>query len=602
MHGPTRAARALVPLILAVSLAAQITTPPVVIKGAAPSAEVWAPRNNQTCTASLADGSIAALGYKQDSSSSGGRLYLWLSRDGGRKYPFQYPLPQGGGHQVHDPYSATLTAGRACNHLHVFWSDRSVGGTLLSAYYQLFDTSAGKWVGQPSLLAQASSSSGAEFRVADCNQSESGTLVVAIETGAQGGLGMGAHECGLMVKKRGAAGFSALQPFRSSGAPAWAKAMSIDCADEIVHCSAKSQSGGGGIVYRSFDTVSMQWQQSAPVPIGPNNNGIAPLSGIDASNRSVLAADTAGNVYVLYSTGSQNGLQNNNKLRLAYAQKGKGGSNQDWSDIEILSHNAAVGANPRQLQVGDAAYPQLRGGDTDPGYYTLAPGIDGSMGVIYSKPWETFKSMYVQVYQWGKVVILTPTGVKEIDFWPDTEPYIFERLCGMRAGHSVGMGGWLVYSHTDTLGSVQAPQGMLRMWLLTFSTGRSISFGVGCQGQARAAPRIHANRQFPQIGFNYYLSGDRFSPLANFLLMGGTKCQHIDLGFLGAAGCALEIDFPVLIAQQANFNGQYSATFLIPNQSSLIDESVFMQCFVFDRSANSFGAITSNALRAILSN
>lgn len=591
-------AGAIAVVVLTASALAQVTSPPVILKGTAPSGDVHSMPNSQNSLASTGDGSVVALIYRQTSATAGGHLTLAVSTGLGTVWNSFYPLPQNTGHRVHDRNSGVMCAGRACHVVHVGWADRSVGGTFTSAYHQGFDTTARKWIGKPTLLGAANATGKRHVVTTDIAVTPRGTVAVAIGVGANGGLGMGAWECGLRVREKGKTAFSKLHPVRNGGMP-WSRDAAIVAVDEVIHCCFKNQKGSGGIAYRSFDTVTMKWQQSAQVMVGPNDNGIGGVSGINAGNKSMIAKDTRDNLYILYVTGSDGGLKNNNKMRMAYTTAGKGSLNTDWADLEILSHTTTLGKNPRGVAKNDPAYPLLQGGLTDYYNYTLAPGFQGSMIVVYSKPWEDFQNKYIQIWQYGLNVPIG--GSKEINFWADKEPYMFERLVGMRNTSSVGQGAWLVYGKNDKPKAGQAPNGQVRLWAVTYSTGRTISFGTGCRGTLAQVPRMHANEQFASLGNPYYVNFDRFPLLANFFLALGMKCQTLDLGAIGAPGCELNIEFPVIAPLRVGVNGQLKLTWNVPNQNNLIGAFFYSQSFVLNSRANPAGAITSNALRTTIS-
>ncbi len=106
--------------------AAQLTSPPVIVRGSAPSADVHAMPNSQNSLASLADGSIVALLYRQTSNSAGGHLFLAISTDIGVTWNSFHPLPHNTSHRAHGSNSGVLCGGRECNIVHVAWADRRI--------------------------------------------------------------------------------------------------------------------------------------------------------------------------------------------------------------------------------------------------------------------------------------------------------------------------------------------------------------------------------------------------------------------------------------------------------------------------------------------
>ena len=191
---------------------AQLSGPPTIIKGTAPGGDVRSMSNNQNSLASLADGSLAAVIYKQSTATTGGHLALGISTDF-MKWTF-YPLPHNTGHRVHEWESGVLCAGHKCDVLHVGWSDRSVGGVYHSAWYQTFSTSTRKWVGAPVRIAAANASLKQSVQVRDITVTPLDTVAIAYGVGATGGLGMGADECAIRIRKKGQSSFSAQYAMR----------------------------------------------------------------------------------------------------------------------------------------------------------------------------------------------------------------------------------------------------------------------------------------------------------------------------------------------------------------------------------------------------
>jgi hypothetical protein len=576
-------------------LGAQLPGPPTIMRGTAPNGDVRSMSNNQNSLASLADGSLAAVIYKQSTATTGGHLTLGISTDF-IKWTF-YSLPHNTGHRVHEWESGVLCAGHKCDVLHVGWSDRSVGGVYHSAWYQTFSTSTRKWIGAPVRIAAANASLKQSVQVRDITVTPLDTVAIAYGIGATGGLGMGAYECAIRVRKKGQSSFSAQYAMRSGGL-SWSREASIVASGEVIHCAFKNQKGDGGIAYRSFDTTTLKWQQASQVMVGPNNNGTRGIDGINAGNKALISKDTRGGLYIMYVTGSTGGLKSNNKMRMAYAKPGTGSNNADWKDLEVMPHTTTLGKNPRGVGKTDPSYPMMQGGDTSCTYYTLAPGFQGSMIIVYSKPWEDFQNMYLQIWQYG---INFPMPTKEIAFWTGNEPFDFERLGGMRSTFSIGHAVWVVYGKNDKPTAGQAPNGWVRLWASSYSTGRTISFGTGCKGRLPKIPRMHADEQFAQLSLPYWMEFEDFPANANFFLVLGTKCVRTDLTLMGAPGCELNIDFPIAVPLKVNAAGTLMLTWNVPNDSNLIGQYFFTQSWVVSPVANALLAVTTNALRTTIS-
>jgi hypothetical protein len=338
--------------------------------------------------------------------------------------------------------------------------------------------------------------------------------------------------------------------------------------------------------------VQNKWLQSVQVMVGPNNNQ---NPDINAGNKSVIAADSKGGLYVLYVTGGP--TPNNQTLRLAYAKPGTGSVNSDWSDFQVIPHTATVGTNYRNAATTAGDYPKIQGGNTTYRNYSLAVSAGDVVAVVYSKAFETFQHLYVRTFKDGKALL------PEIRLSPaSAAPYSFEWITGLRTGASSGSAHWLIYGKTDLPSPGGSyPNGKVEFWSMG-SPGRTVSFGTGCQGNLANTPRIHANDSRPVTSTTYTLHFDRFPNSAKFFLAIGTKCSPLDLAFMGAAGCRLDIDFPIVVSLAVGSTGALSVPWSVPNSSSLVGQRFYTQSLVAAPGANPAGAVTSNAVAIVVSN
>ena len=132
------------------------------------------------------------------------------------------------------------------------------------------------------------------------------------------------------------------------------------------------------------------------------------------------------------------------------------------------------------------------------------------------------------------------------------------------------------------------------------------SNGAGCVSTLGSAPNIRRNGTLPQIGttFAVELTGMP-APGVAILTVGFSNTVWsglplpLDLGILGMVGCQLRqdlFDATVLIGS----SGTASWSLAIPDQASILGAQFFHQAMVADAAANSFGAVLSNSMRAVV--
>lgn len=547
--------------------------------------------NNNNCIAETPDGAMWTVVYDVDLTGSNGRLVLKRSTDNGTTWSTGVNLPNFKGHNHQHNNSGCIVAGRRPDRLHVAWADKEAS-TVWSAQYQEFDTSTQTWIGTPTLLAQGTGSNN-QFWPVDIGVTEKGTVVVCISGHRSGGLGLGSWDCGLAVKKPGGSFNSTLYNLRQGGA-SYSQNASIAIHGEVVHTCMKNATGGYGICYRAYDTETDSWLQASQVAVGPSNN-----SGIAAGNKSVIAVDSGGGIYVLYVTGNSTAART---LRLAYAPPGKGSLNGDWQDISVIANTATVGQNYRNVASTASGYPILQGGNTTYRNYslsagTMSGGLNNAVVVAYSKPFEDFSKLYTQVFAGGvqtipEIQVSSPTNVY---------PLQFEWVTGLRQGDRGSEPAFVTYGKTDAAAPNNGPyaNGQVAFWRIgTPDGGRTVAFGVACQGSLNEAPRIQAKSARPRIGQTYTMSLDRFPASTNLFLALGTKpyAPGIDLGIMGAPGCTLDIDVPLVVGLKADSSGQVSLPTQIANDTKLIGVTVYTQSLCAAPGANAGGLLTSNAL------
>lgn len=137
---------------------------------------------------------------------------------------------------------------------------------------------------------------------------------------------------------------------------------------------------------------------------------------------------------------------------------------------------------------------------------------------------------------------------------------------------------------------------------------RYSQFGVGCQGTV-GVPALAADPTTqPVLGqpFKVDLTGIPGSP-ANipFIIIGFSKTEWaggalpLDLGIIGMPGCQL-LTSSEEVRTVANLAGRASISFVIPQQTTLLGVSTFLQGAVTDRFANLQGLIVSNGVEIFI--
>ena len=572
--------------VLSASLSAQVT----IVKGVAPSGFVRSMNNNNNSLALTPDGAIWAVVYVVDKAGTNGHLELRRSLTHGNIWlSGTYPLPNNTSHNNHHNNSGCIVAGRDGDKLHVTWADRTANASYWSAMYQVFNTNTLKWVGTPKLLAKGYGANN-QFWPVDIAMTAKGTLAVCISGHRAGGLGLGPWDCGLAVKPRGGSFNTTLLNLRKGGA-SYSQNASIVSVDETIHCCMKNSTGGYGICYRAYDTEGKKWNQASQVFVGPNNN-----AGIAAGNKSAIAADRDGGLYVIYCTGSSSAPRT---LRLAYAAPGKGGSNADWKDFHIIKNTQTIGTNYRKVAAGKYGYPQIQGGNSNTFNYTLASAAGGNVFAVYSKSFETFASLYVQGFNKGSSVL------PEVKISGATKPYSFEWITGIRNGDHSYSAAWLSFGKTDAPSPNNGtyPNGQVDFWRLgSNSIARSVALGTGCQGKLAKRPRVHAYDTLPTLGTTFKIQLDRFPASANFFLAIGTSIllPPLNLGFMYSPTCDLNNTFPLIVPLQVPSSGVMTIPWNVPNDPNLIGARVYAQCLVVSPGSTPGNVVTTNSLCVIL--
>jgi hypothetical protein len=131
------------------------------------------------------------------------------------------------------------------------------------------------------------------------------------------------------------------------------------------------------------------------------------------------------------------------------------------------------------------------------------------------------------------------------------------------------------------------------------------SYGSGCPGGAGPPTLNPYQGSLPKLGIPFVLElANVPGTTAAFTL--GTSHQQwhgqplpLDLTALGMPGCSLlaSADVSLIVAAAA---GRATCSLPVPATTALTGAALFAQCFALDVTANAFGAVVSNAGRAVL--
>jgi hypothetical protein len=462
---------------------------------------------------------------------------------------------------------------RVANILHVGWT-ANAGGSYTHAYHQTFDVTSKQWIGTPTQVA-AGYGANNQFQVQDVAVTPKGAVALAISGHRSGGYGLSSWGTGLLVKAAGATSFppvSTANPNLAQMNSSSGTGCNLQVFGEEIHCVFRDTPGGYGPAYSVFDVTTMQYVAKA-VPIGPGNNTTPPAG---AGSIYSFLMDRAGGKYVLWPSGIVSGSQIAG-LHLTYAPPGKGAQNADWTDT-LLFNDPATSPNGKKIT----------GGNTGERWFTLSFAGDDSVNVLYSKPSEDWQNLYWEVWKNGAQVVGPIAPVTS------TSLYKFEWVTGFRNYQVQSAGMFLVWGEHDQ--TAMPPQsGTVSFWRMG-ATGRSVEFGTACQGTLSAAPRLRCTSH-PSAGSSINVVFDQNPASANCMVVIGTQplASPLNLGFMGAPTCALDIDFPIIVPMAVNAQGELSVPWAIPSATAA-GTKVYVQNFVLAPGANAAGAVTSNAL------
>ncbi len=129
-----------------------------------------------------------------------------------------------------------------------------------------------------------------------------------------------------------------------------------------------------------------------------------------------------------------------------------------------------------------------------------------------------------------------------------------------------------------------------------------LAAGFGTQSTEQVALAL-ATTTPPVIGSAVTFSASNIpatSPLSVYVCSAGQTNPGLDLGSIGAPGCAAYVTLPEIFAVDLLTNPTASATFTIPADPFFVGQSFYSQAVSFDAGANAFGMITSNGISSVM--
>lgn len=498
--------------------------------------------------AATADGAVWVAVHDNDGSgtAAGQRLVLFRSTDGGATWQATADTSTVGDGR------GSIAAGPRCDRLHVVWNAND-GTSYQSLYHQEFDTAAQQWVGTPQQLIQGQGSND-QYYAMDVEVTAKGSVVVGTMAHRSPTTApLGAWSAGLLVRPSGQAAFQG--PFQAN-VDSYGVDVDLQAVGEVVHGAFRTATGGYGIRYRAFDTESLSFVQAADVALDGANQGQ-----MRASNANCIAADGAGNLYVLYAAGGS--APGSGELRLAYAAAGSAATT--W--------NTQVVAVDADLLAGNVTYR----------HFTLARVGTDTVFVVYSRlTGEQHQSLYARAYVAGTA--LSP----EFTLIQGATPDRFRWLNGLRSTNVVA-DLWVASSDFTTAVELTRFGGSERV----------VRLGTACEPAGGPAPQMRALTLPVSGGGNTFdIFMENFAPNAAGIVFAGDRCQLpvLDLTSFGLSGCELHHDVTGSQLVVTTASGTATASFPIPANPSFAGIPLYLGSLALIPGANPAGAVVSNSL------
>ncbi|MCA8968275.1 MAG: hypothetical protein KDC95_00775, partial [Planctomycetes bacterium] len=464
--------------------------------------------------------------------------------------------------------------------LHIAWyawnGNKTSVGWFNSVFYAAFDTRTDTWIGNDTMLVQGFDESNQTFSIPDIAITESGVLgvVFACARGVPNGWvgGTGAWHSGLLWKK----GTNWSAPHRINDDSSGVQASIVAHGDDF-HMCYRVTTGGYGVAYRRFDTVTASFGAEGELPVVPDaSNPKRNVSTLHANNASHVAVDRDGNVTVLYATGTSS--SGGGKLFYVYQKAGS----YTFSAPMQIDDDSAMGW-------GNSTYR----------FFELARSSGGGLTAVYSKLTEQNQNLYMRLLQPSGPV--PPYGQSALTLQAGTAKDQFQQL----SAHADHRGSAEQYvQHSDLRPFATFTGGSAR--LFGQLAGVAVHHGSSCAGSKTFFPRLTAVSP-PAIGMTLQMDLARHpanGPGVLFLGFDDTKLfGAIPLPFelvpLGLPKCYLTQDIALSLAYATNASGELRVQIPIPNNSSLVGVPLYWQSYVVVAGANAGNAVLSNGLSTV---
>jgi hypothetical protein len=145
--------------------------------------------------------------------------------------------------------------------------------------------------------------------------------------------------------------------------------------------------------------------------------------------------------------------------------------------------------------------------------------------------------------------------------------------------------------------------------MLTAQAAAFNTFGSGCKGPAGTPKMTAVQNSLPLLGKQFQLSlkslpDGLYNSVFGVAGLSKTKWKAaqlpMDLGVLGMPGCMMYVSPDHMEAIQKNNGGVATWTMSVPNVSSLVGSTVYLQAWAVDVGANPGAVVVTNAGEAKL--
>lgn len=486
----------------------------------------------QKVTAVTADGRFWALAYWIDRTVPLHECRLYVSSDGARSWRLATKA------RVLEGCDGSLVAGPDGTTLHLAWMGRQRTGVAYdwSIYHGRFDTVSMQWVGQDTILWQATGTGASQY---ECFSNPD----LAIDRKGE-----------ILVVAARNSGWTSF--FRVFDGQAWSAETQLHAAtsmsvraqvlvgpDDCFHFAYRSGSGSQyDSYYRRYDPAAKAFGAEGQILVKARTN-----------NDQILAMNPGGDLFVGYCV--------DGALELGHARLGSWQFSNHVVDQDgtVLSGNTSYFC----LRVGRAA--------------------GGRSVVYYTLPQENRKAIYAR--EWTGSGLgprsVAAAGPPNAEFW----------YHDARADAGDGQGLQLVWSMK--LNDGNSPPNQLS-WVLAGLTepAAAVPYGPGCPGSNGRTPWLDA-ADAPWIGnggFALALAG-ALPGAAGAALLGASRSAFgpiplpLDLSFAGLPGCHLRTSILLALGALAGSGGAVAFPLPIPNDPALAGAALTAQWLLVDGAA-----------------